>query len=68
MGIKMFNDLNNTVQMSAKDYDELVEELNYLRFFYNECDFGPAHDDCVEIIKRKYEREGFKVPEGYSNE
>ena len=43
-----------------------VDELNYLQFFYSECDFGPAHEDIVETINAKYAAlRGKEIPEGY---
>ena len=41
------------------------DELLYLRFFYNNADFGPAHSDVVAIINEKYEKQGNVVPAGY---
>jgi hypothetical protein len=40
-------------------------ELDYLRYFYNTCDFGPAHEDCVLIINEGYDK---PIPEGYGEE
>jgi len=37
-------------------------ELRYLRYFYNEADFGPAHEDVIAIINEGYDK---KVPDGY---
>lgn len=43
-----------------------TEELEWLRYFYNNADFGPAHEDVVEIIMQGYERGGKRrVPEDY---
>lgn len=42
--------------------DEERKELEYLRYFYQEADFGPAHSDVVGIINANYDGE---IPEGY---
>ena len=45
--------------------DEL-HELEYLRYFFSACDFGPAHDDVVSMINEDYVHEKEQeVPEGY---
>lgn len=42
------------------------EELEYLRFFYSECDFGPAHEDVIDSIDQYYTAEtGNQLPKGY---
>ena len=46
---------------------KLIEEIEYLRYFYSEaydC-LGPASDDVVEIIKHNWVKQGNNVPEGY---
>jgi hypothetical protein len=47
---------------------EEQEELQYLRFFYEEADFGPAHEDVVGIINSKYLDEHGSLPAGYFEE
>lgn len=47
---------------------EEQEELQYLRFFYQEADFGPAHGDVVSIINDKYLDEHGSLPDGYAPE
>lgn len=48
-----------------KDHNVLTE-LEYLRLFYQEADFGPAHGDVVAIINDNIREEtGKKLPEGY---
>ena len=44
-----------------------AEELEYLRFFFQEADFGPAHGDVVGFINEDYlSQTGYdSVPEGY---
>lgn len=45
--------------------DETIKELEYLRFFYNIADFGPADGDVRDIINQRYVASGHEVPEGY---
>ena len=44
------------------------EELKFLRWFFQEADFGPAHGDVIEMIKTDYEATGNVLPEGYGHE
>lgn len=45
------------------------EEKDYLEYFYQAADFGPAHEDVVRMINEEYEADtGKKVPRGYSDE
>ncbi len=48
----------STVLIQADEYDELV----FLRYFYQEADFGPAHGDVMAGIKGNY---GSDLPAGY---
>lgn len=41
----------------------LEKELAYLRYFHQEADFGPAHEDVVDLINQGYDGE---VPEAYA--
>lgn len=43
---------------------ELEKELAYLRHFYKEADFGPAHGDVVDLINQDFDGE---VPEAYAS-
>lgn len=44
-------------------------ELEYLRFFYEESDFGPADGDVRAIINDRFEKKtGKELPEGYEEE
>lgn len=43
----------------------IEEELYYLRFFYQNADFGPAHGDVVASINEDYRAQGGVVPAGY---
>ena len=49
----------------VSDYKEIKKELDYLRFFYSQCDFGPSDDDVFAQINSYYEESGEEVPEGY---
>lgn len=42
-------------------------ELEFLKWFYNICDFGPAHEDVIRMYLDAYEEEtGQDVPEEYA--
>lgn len=43
-------------------------ELKYLRWFYENADFGPADDDVRQIMNAQYVSEGGVIPKGYENE
>lgn len=46
---------------------EHLTEFEYLEMFYQEADFGPAHEDVVDIINENIENEtGRKIPKTYS--
>jgi len=45
---------------------EEQEELQYLRFFYEKADFGPAHEDVVSIVNDEYLDEYGSLPAGYN--
>lgn len=43
-----------------------ASDLVYLRFFYQEADFGPAHSDVVAFINEAFkDQTGKNIPEGY---
>jgi len=45
------------------------EELHFLRFFYINCDFGPADGDVRQWLREGYtEQSGLPVPTGYADE
>lgn len=49
--------------------DEQKAEYEYLQWFYQNCDFGPADSDVRKCLNDHYEMEtGAKVPEGYEVE
>jgi hypothetical protein len=43
-------------------------ELKYLRWFYENADFGPADDDIRQYMNEQYVREGGVIPKGYDAE
>jgi len=44
----------------------LLDELRYLRYFFQTADFGPAHEDVVSIINDGFVHDTEEpVPEGY---
>lgn len=46
--------------------NETLDELEYLQWFYSECDFGPAHDDVIKYMNIQYTEEtGKELPQGY---
>jgi hypothetical protein len=48
---------------------ERATELEWLRYFYELADFGPAHEDVVSIIEARFKEEtGKDLPEGYEYE
>lgn len=42
-------------------------ELDWLKYFYQQADFGPAHGDVLYWIKQDYKRTGKPIPEGYDD-
>ena len=48
---------------------ERATELEWLQYFYDMADFGPAHSDVVSIIQDQFMKEtGKELPEGYEDE
>ncbi len=51
------------------DNKELQDELEYLRWFHGNADFGPADCDVRYFMNQKYTNQtGRPVPAGYSDE
>lgn len=47
----------------------IATELEWLQYFYQEADFGPADQDVRDIIKCDFMRQyGKQLPEGYNGE
>lgn len=41
-------------------------EIDFLRWYFSNADFGPAHEDVVNILFRQFEEEtSTAVPEEY---
>jgi hypothetical protein len=52
--------------MSEGIMSERATELEWLQYFYQTADFGPAHEDVVSIIQDRFKEEtGKDLPEGY---
>lgn len=46
--------------------EEKATELEWLKWFYCEADFGPADSDVRYYLKERFEKEtGKKLPKGY---
>jgi hypothetical protein len=46
---------------------ERATELEFLQWWYGECDFGPADSDVNDIMKENFIEEKKKnIPEGYN--
>lgn len=43
-------------------------ELEYLRWFFSNADFGPADDDVRYIMNNQYVSEGGVIPKAYQDE
>ena len=45
---------------------ERATELEWLKFFYNYADFGPAHEDCLYMLMDLFKgKTGKMLPENY---
>ena len=45
---------------------EQATELEWLQWFYGECDFGPAHEDVIYLLQKQFEKQtGKSVPKEY---
>jgi hypothetical protein len=48
---------------------EQATELEWLQWFYVNCDFGPAHGDVMLSLREYFtESTGKSVPDGYREE
>ncbi len=48
---------------------EHATELEWLKYFYGEADFGPATDDVVRMIEEDFVADtGKLLPKGYERE
>lgn len=50
--------------------DDMIEELEFLRFFYERARYamGPADDDIYQSIKDEFRDEYDYLPKGYGRE
>ena len=55
--------------VDARALGRTADELEYLLFFFQEADFGPAHSDVVGYINDAFTKEtGKQPPEGFKSE
>ena len=48
---------------------EKATELEYLKWFFDVADFGPAHEDVMDMYNQSFVGEtGKSLPEGYEEE
>ena len=58
-------DIGDGSTLIQKSTNEMTE-LEYLRLFFQEADFGPAHGDVVEWMNARITKNtGKELPEGY---
>ena len=49
--------------------EQVATELEYLKWFRIEADFGPAHGDVIEIMNEQFIKEtGKALPKGWGDE
>lgn len=60
----------NQIWIESLDLPAAIrEELEYLRWWYHQADFGPADADVRDILDEEYTREtGNLLPDGYREE
>ena len=52
------------IEIRIEDIEIYMEEYKYMEWMMKEIDFGPAHEDVIQILHRQYEKEtGNKVPD-----
>lgn len=66
MSNEMWTALGSVGADEEKTEKEL--ELTWLRFFYETADFGPAHEDVIDIIKQAFVEQGGVIPEDYNDD
>ena len=53
----------------AKEAKETATELEFLQWFYANCDFGPADGDVRHFLRDQFvEETGKAVPKAYADE
>jgi hypothetical protein len=59
----------NAIPFEPQKLQTIATELEWLQYFYEAADFGPADDDVRDIIKRDFvRRTGKQLPFGYNGE
>ena len=43
-----------TKSLRTESLSDVEIELRFLRWFYQNCDFGPAHDDVIMYMMENY--------------
>lgn len=61
-------DLHALRMGTGADTRALAAELAWLRWFYANADFGPAHDDVLFYMRREYKQAGGTLPAGYEDD
>lgn len=70
--VRMGRETRNQVRAQARGEGEemsdkeFATELEFLKWYYQQADFGPAHEDVLIGLKELFEeRTGKLVPKGY---
>lgn len=53
---------------TSQPFEDSESELWFLRWFYQECDFGPGDDDVREAMKDEFKSKYGPLPKGYECE
>lgn len=65
---RMLEQVTMERDIAQKELDEAEAESEWLVWFYQEADFGPAHEDVLKEMKRRYKvKTGNHLPRGYSD-
>lgn len=59
---------NATDEQREEFTRQVLLELEWLRWFYQNADFGPAHGDVIYILQENFKEQGGEIPEGYEYE
>ncbi len=66
---EILDEIDKQANLLVDRIKELEAENQYLTFFRQNADFGPAHSDVVELIHEAYTaRTGLPVPSDWSYE
>ena len=65
--LEIKNKLNENLEKKRKSKPlEKATELEYLEWFYQNVDFGPAHGDVILCLQEEFKKEtGKELPDGY---